>query len=222
MKSIEWQSKRVAVDRIDPTPNNYKIRSDLGVERLRHSLKKFGLAGTVVLNPSNPKGYLNPATYKGRYILIDGNSRLDDAKEKKRLFVEASLPNRMLTPAEFKEMSAMFDFAKAGEVDVERIEGDLGTTKAFFGAWGLNVPLHLLSNIGKTAKVEDVEPSKLSAKKQKQVDDVKASEMKIVQLFFSERDERLFRELEVKLVKKFKSSSTMETVLKAMQKAVKV
>lgn len=142
----------MAVDRIDPTPNNYKIRNDLGMERLRHSLKKFGLAGTVVLNPTDPKGYLNPATYKGRYILIDGNSRLDDVKEKKRTSVEASLPDRMLSPSEFKEMSAMFDYAKAGVVDEERIEQDLGTSKKFFDDWGMMVPARVLNTIGKAGQ----------------------------------------------------------------------
>lgn len=116
----------------------------------------------------------------------------------------------------------MFDFAKAGEVDVERIEGDLGTSQGFFKSWNLNIPLHLLSNIGKTAKGSvEVAPGKISAKKTKALQEVKASEMRLVQLSFTEQEERLFREAELVLIKRWATSSTMATVLRAMQTAIK-
>ena len=108
MKAITWSSKLVQVSTSKPTPTNYKIKTDLGKERLALSLKKFGLAGTVVLNTD--------------FTLIDGNSRLEEAKKEKQKTIWASFPNRKLSPAEFKEMSALFDFAKAGEVDVDRIQ----------------------------------------------------------------------------------------------------
>jgi len=50
-------------------------------------------------------------------------------------------------------MCAMFDFAVAGEVDVELIEQDLGTTKSFYEKWGMLMPIALLDRIGKSAQV---------------------------------------------------------------------
>lgn len=148
IKPIIWTPKRVLKSLIDPTPTNYKIKSDLGRERLKVSLKKFGLAGNIVCVP-NPKK-------KGRYVIIDGNSRLDEAlADKKVKWLWIGLPSRALSENEFKEMSAMFDFAKAGEVDTERIEQDLGTSKDFFDRWGMLVPTRVLDSIGKTAQVND-------------------------------------------------------------------
>jgi 16S rRNA G966 N2-methylase RsmD len=144
-QTIQWESKLVDVAAIAPTPTNYKIKTKLGQERLRESLKAFGLAGNVVCN------------YAGRFgdtkklVLIDGNSRREEAVAGgiKKLWV--SLPSRALTPKEFKEFSAMIDFAKAGEVDMERIEKDLGTTEAFYDRYKMSVPGKLLEALGKKA-----------------------------------------------------------------------
>lgn len=53
-------------------------------------------------------------------------------------------------------MSAMFDFAKAGEVDTERIKTDLGSHKDFYNKYGLEVPLALLDTMGARGKVEKI------------------------------------------------------------------
>lgn len=143
MKQITWQSKKVLTSSIDPTPTNYKIKSDLGKERLRQSLKAFGMAGNVACNYSDKSG---------RWDIIDGNSRWEQAVDRKEKFLWISIPSRRLTPKEYKEMSAMFDFAKAGDVDVERIEQDLGTTKDFFDKWGMLVPASILQTLGKNQK----------------------------------------------------------------------
>jgi DNA modification methylase len=98
----------------------------------------------------------------GRFVLIDGNSRREDAKTRKEKWVWISLPSRKLTPQEFREMSAMFDFAKAGEVDIERIERDLGDKKSFFDKWKMIIPTRVLDTIGKKATIsaEDFRPEK--------------------------------------------------------------
>lgn len=140
---IKWTSKLVRVADIDPTPKNYKIANALGKERLQLSLKKFGLAGNVILNYGT----------KGRWVLIDGNSRLIEAKDKKEKTIWASIPNKPLNGKEFKEMSAMFDYAKAGDVDEDAIKQDLGTSKDFFNQWGMQVPAAMLDKLGANAKV---------------------------------------------------------------------
>lgn len=212
MNKLIWNSKKVKVASIDPTPVNYKIKTELGRERLRASLSKFGIAGTVICNRGSG----------GRYTLIDGNSRVEEARANKVKVIEVSVPNRSLTLKEFKEMSAMLDFAKAGEVDIERIEKDLGKTKDFYKAWGLDVPLHLVADIGRGSSVGTVIPeTKRSAKDQKAVKEVQQSEMRLVQLTFTEKEEREFRTIEAKLIKLWGTSSTMETTLKAMRDAVR-
>lgn len=209
-KPITWTERKVELALIDPTPKNYKIKSDLGRERLNTSLARFGLAGSIVCVPSPAK--------KGRFMVVDGNSRLEVMKERKQKHISISVPSRQLSKQEFTEMSALFDFAKAGEVDLEGIEKDLGTKADFFKTWGLNVPLHLMENIGKGSAVVVDAPKGKKAKEA--VAQVRGSEMRLVQLTFDEGQERKFRDLEMKLIKKWATKSTMETVLKAMTYAV--
>jgi len=49
-QQISWTPKLVNVADVKPTEKNYKIKTDIGKERLQLSLKMFGLAGTVVVN----------------------------------------------------------------------------------------------------------------------------------------------------------------------------
>jgi len=207
-KAIEWSSKQVLLEHIKPTPVNYKIRSDIGRERFQESLKMFGLAGNVIVNPDGNK-----------FMLIDGNSRLEEAKAKKMKKVWVSVPNRKLTPIEFKQMSAMFDFATASEVDIERIQKDLGTSDDFFNTWKLTVPMEILDKIGKTGKV--VAPLHPEHKTTNGTDARGVSNVVMVQLFFSSKQEAVFRKMEEKLAKKFKTNSTTDTVLKTMVYACK-
>lgn len=204
--TITWKSIVVDVAKIKPTPINYKIRTALGYERLKTSLKKFGLAGTVVCNTD--------------LTLIDGNSRLEQEKEKGTKRMTVSVPNRKLTPQEFKEMSAMFDFAKVGSVDEERINGDLGKTRDFYEKWNLTVPKKLLDKVGK-AQVQEYQDNKQSKKKVKKAEKVSneqnLNDIVVVQLFFSNKQSDEFRKHEERLLKKFKLRSTTELVLKLVQ-----
>lgn len=201
---IQWKSRLVAVAKIRPTPNNYKIKNALGLERLKTSLAKFGLAGTVVVNTD--------------FTLIDGNSRLEQAKAKGLKQIEVSVPSRKLDAKEFKEMSALFDFAKAGEVDIERIQGDLGSTKDFFKNWNIEPPLKSLGAAGHLKEFSK-EVKQKSAVKGGEVPEVVAkSDYTMVQLFFDDKQEMLFRKIEEKLKIKFKVRTTSDVVLEAFKR----
>jgi DNA-binding cell septation regulator SpoVG len=196
---IIWVPKKVNVKDIKPTPNNYKIKTDLGKERLATSLKAFGMAGTVVVNTD--------------LCLIDGNSRLEEAKAKKEKTMWVSMPNRKLSPKEFTEMSAMFDFAKAGEVDMERIKKELGTHKDFYERYRMEVPLELLAGMGANAKIE--RDKKLQFPEDEEA--VEVNDIKMVQLFFNTKQEAEFRKIEEVLKKKLKVDNTTDCVLKAFR-----
>lgn len=199
--TIEWASKLVNVADIKPTPNNYKIKTDLGKERLATSLKSFGLAGTIVLNTD--------------LSLIDGNSRWEEAKAKGAKKIWASLPNRKLSAKEYHEMSAMFDFAKAGEVDLKRIEQDLGSTKEFYDKYKLSIPMAMLDKMGIKAEITPLAYPEGKLVKASNLPEV--GDIKMVQLFFSTKQESEFRTIEERLMKKFKTANTTDTVLKALK-----
>lgn len=206
-KPITWKSIKVVANCINPTANNYKIKSDLGKQRLQTSLGKFGRAGTVVCNY---------AKQKGKYDLIDGNSRWEDQMVKNpKGVMEISVPSRPLTKLEYEEMSAIFDFAVAGSVDLDRIKSEKGSTKDFFERWNLEVPMELLNNLGaKAKKVDVVYPDKNKGGEETAIP---VTDIKMVQLFFSVKQEAEFRKLEEKLMKRFKTSNTTDTVLKAIR-----
>lgn len=207
VQRITWSPKLVNVRDVKPTPNNYKIKSDLGRQRLTQSLEMFGLASTVVVNTD--------------MSLIDGNSRVEQAKERGEKKIWVSIPSRKLTPSEYKEMAAMYDFAKAGEVDEERIKGDLGKTKDFFDKWGITIPKEVMEKLSKQGKfIEDEIPAKGKNGKEGATINNKIDEMK-VELFFTEKEEGLFRKLDSKLAAKFRTESVSQTVLMAYKQLCK-
>lgn len=199
-KSITWSTKQVNIVDVRPTPNNYKIATELGKQRLAESLNKFGLAGTAVVNTD--------------MFLIDGNSRLEEAKKRKQKRMWVSMPSRKLTPKEFKEMSAMFDFAKAGEVDVDRIKGELGTAKKFYEEWGLEVPMELLKTLGSNAKVERQVISKGNGQP---LPEPSKDVQLMLTLFYTETQQKEFVKLVAKHGKRFKSEDLSVIVFKVLK-----
>jgi hypothetical protein len=205
-KRITWKSYRVALKDIKPTPNNYKIKTALGQERLKHTLKNFGLAGTVICNWGGRFGDIH------NVILIDGNSRVTEEREAGTTFIEVSLPDRVLTAQQYKEFSAMIDFAKAGEVDMERIEKEIGTTKSFYENYHLEPPVDLLNKLGANA------PKGPKLKETETAAPPVETDERAVTLYFTIKNEAIFRKMEERLKAKFKTVSTSDTVFKAFKK----
>lgn len=139
---IKWNVLQVEVSKIKPTPNNFKLKTEEGLARFNTSVASYGLAGVVVLNAD--------------FTLIDGNTRLEKAREMGMKKVWASMPDRKLSVKEFNEFSAMFDFAKAGDVDLKRIQDELGTTEQFFKKWGMEMPKVALAKLAEMEKNERV------------------------------------------------------------------
>jgi len=197
---ITWSSRLVNVGDVKPTPNNFKIKTDLGRERLQQSLKSFGLAGTIVVNTD--------------LVLIDGNSRLEEAKESKVKKIWASMPSRKLTSKEFTEMSALFDFAVAGKVDTERIQKELGTSDTFYKKWGFEIPFELLESMGSKASMNGLEYPE-DHEKGKSVEEVK--DIRMVQIFFTIAQEAQFRKWEIELRKRLKVGTTTDLIYKIVE-----
>lgn len=141
-KTITWKNIQVDVSKIKPTPNNFKLKTEDGTARFKTSVKDYGLAGAVILNAD--------------FTLIDGNTRVQEAKDRGIKKVWASMPDRKLTSKEFSEFSAMYDMARAGEVDVLRIKQELGTTDSFFKKWGFELPKASLNKLAELEAAERV------------------------------------------------------------------
>jgi len=207
MKRIKWKTREAEIKYIKPTPNNYKIKTALGAERLKHTLKTFGLAGAVVCNWGGKFGDMK------NLVLVDGNSRVEQETAAGTKILDVSLPDRILTPKEFKEFSAMIDFAKAGEVDMDRIEKDLGTSTDWYDKYKLEAPMYLLNKLGKNA------PKVKPTKDVEETVHVEIDE-RSVQLFYTIKQEAEFRRMETKLAAKLKTVSTSDTIFKALKKLV--
>lgn len=211
MKQIKWSSKQVEVKKIKFTPKNYKIKTDLGKERLKQSLKLFGLAGNVVVNTD--------------LTLIDGNSRVEEAVAAGDKKIWVSVPDRKLTPKEFNEMSAMYDFAKAGEVDIDSIQNDLGTREDFFRRWSMQIPPAMqerLAGMGKGATVKGVELEYPEEGEGTSGKEDKMSDVRMIQIYLQgQKQEDEFRAMEDTLAVRYKSTNITDTVLMAFRELTK-
>jgi hypothetical protein len=205
MKKIKWKNAVIEVSKIKPTPNNYKLKTEDGTNRLAHSIDKYGMAGQVILNAD--------------FTLINGNSRWELAKRKKEKTLNCSIPNRLLTKKEFTEFSALFDAAVAGEVDMLRIKEELGTSASFFKEWGFDMPKQTLSKLAEIEANEKV----INPTASRKIDE-KAKEIALspISLLFTRDESKKYIEIAESLYKKYKVDNVTDLSMKLMLQAKKL
>lgn len=201
-KIITWKNIQVEVSKIKPTPNNFKLKTEDGTARFKTSVKDYGLAGSVILNAD--------------FTLIDGNTRVEEAKERGIKKVWASMPDRKLTPKEFNEFSAMYDMARAGEVDVLRIKQELGTTDNFFKKWGFELPKASLDKLAQLEANEAVVNPTSSRKI-----DAKEITLRQITLLFTVKEAEEYIRIAESLYSKFKVDNITDLSMKLMLAAKK-
>lgn len=203
-KQIKWKNVEVLVSKIKPTPNNFKLKTEEGAARFKTSVDSYGLAGSVILNTD--------------YTLIDGNTRWEQAKEMGHKKIWASMPDRKLTAREFLEFSAMYDMARAGEVDLLRIKEEVGTTKTFFEKWGIAMPDAALDKLADMEKADKVVNPTTSRK----IDDkAREVETRNVTLLFTVAESEEFIRLAESLYAKFKVDNITDLAMKLVKLAKK-
>lgn len=200
LKLIKWKTIQVEVSKIKPTPNNFKLKTEDGTARFNTSIAKYGLAGAVILNAD--------------YTLIDGNTRWEKAKELKQKKIDASMPDRKLTPKEFNEFSALYDLARAGEVDTLRIMEELGTTKDFFKTWGFELPEKALSKLAELEKNEKVVNPTSARTIPEAAKEIPTSR---ITLLFLEDEAREFISIAESLYSRFKVDNITDLSLKVLR-----
>lgn len=202
-KAITWSSKQVDVKMIKPTPNNFKLKTEEGLSRFKHSVEKFGLAGTVILNAD--------------YTLIDGNTRVEKAREQGLKRIYASMPNRLLKPKEFTEFAAMYDLARAGEVDVDRIKNELGTTEQFFKNWGLELPKEAIVKLTEM----ELNEAKIESRPAKEIKNSPSNELARITLLFDKQQAEEYIRLAESLYARFKVDNVTDLSLAVLRFAKK-
>lgn len=195
-KQIKWRAVEVLISKIKPTPNNFKLKTEEGLSRFKHSVESYGLAGVVILNTD--------------YTLIDGNTRIEKAKELGEKKIWASIPDRKLTPKEFTEFAAMYDFAKAGEVDIERIKDELGSTESFFKSWGIDIPMKAQESL-KNLETQKIQP------RVKKEEAFKELNYKPLTLSFNVKDADEYLSIAESLYKHFKTDNLTDLSLLALR-----
>lgn len=198
-----WRVIQIAINKIKPTPNNYKLKTEEGQKQFDTSVSKYGRAGAVIVNAKESGGF---------YTLINGNTNIEKAKKLGERYVDASVPNKKLSPKEFIEFAAMFDAIRAGEVDVLRIKEELGTTGDFFKTWGWEAPEKVLKNLAALEKAE-IRPQAKGAKKEEK----KEIAMKHITLLFKTEEGEEFIRIGESLYTRFKVDNITDLALKVFQ-----
>lgn len=118
-EEIKWSLVEVDAKDVKVNPDNPKERNENGMNRLKKSLSKFGIVYDGICNKD--------------LTFIDGHSRFElNEKGTLRVFV----PSRQLDEDEYKEMNAIFDSAKAGDLDIEFVKEMF--TEEQFDYWDLD------------------------------------------------------------------------------------
>lgn len=199
-KTIQWRVKRIPISKIKPTPNNFKLKTEDGLARFNSSVERYGRAGAVIVNKD--------------FTLINGNTNIAKAKELGETMVDASIPDRQLTAREFLEFSAIFDEARAGQVDLLRIKKEIGSTNGFFKAFGLKMDQVVLDNLAELEKADGkIIATKQSLDKPKQV----AGPSPLTLLFTAQENQTVMKKAE-SLYTKYKVDNITDLVYKIFTK----
>jgi hypothetical protein len=118
-EKITWRlEENLDKSKIKINPNNPKVRDREGYERLQKLRDQFGTIFDGILNAD--------------YSLIDGHARLEQEPTGTGNYF---VPSRQLSEDEYKELNALFDLAKAGEIDQLILEEQF--TEEFFEEWNI-------------------------------------------------------------------------------------
>ena len=203
---FKWKVIQVPINKILPTPDNYKLKTEEGQDQFNTSVNEYGRAGAVIVNAKDKRGF---------YTLINGNTNIDKAKELGEKYVDASVPNKPLNPKQFKEFAAMFDAIRAGDVDKLRITQEIGTTKEFFKKWGWEMPQQSLNAVAQLEKA-DIKARSAGKSQPKQ-----AIETTSVTLIFTKDQHKEFVGLTDYFMSKFKIDNVTDVTLKVFKVARK-
>lgn len=196
-----WKVVRVPIKKIKPTPNNFKIKTEEGLAQFNTSVEKYGRAGAVILNAD--------------FTLINGNTNIEKAKELGETHVDASMPNKKLSPKEFTEFAAMFDAIRAGQVDELRIKKELGKTADFFKTWGWEPEKNQLDALAELEKKDGkIIPTSKATEKEKP----KGNETRPVTLLFTVDEAETFIKRAEALYDKYKVDNVTDLVFKVFTK----
>lgn len=202
MKNITWKTYVKPLTWLKPTPINYKLAVDDGSERLNQSMKKFGFAGSLIANLDG--------------TIINGNSRKAKLLKEGNKTCEVSLPSRKLTPKETQGFAAIFDFARAGEVDLASIKKDFGTTKGFLEMYGLDMPAAAVKNLQELEKAKINSNAKRSSKAKAEV-----IVSKPLTLVFTASEHAEFIAIAESLYSTFKCDNITDFLMKLVKQAKK-
>jgi len=108
-KTIEWDFIKVRSGDLKLNPANPKKKNEAGLKMLQKITKKFGLVFSGICNKD--------------LTIIDGHSRHDLSNPDD--LVSVFVPSRQLSPSEYSEMNAIYDLARAGDVDMMLVEMNL-------------------------------------------------------------------------------------------------
>jgi hypothetical protein len=209
---FEWTPHQVEVSKIKPTPNNFKIKTELGNALFSTSLSKYGIARAPLINVD-----VKANNWTNDMVLIDGNSLVEKAKKLKRKTIWVLVPNKKLTPAQFKEMNATFDYARAGHVDTERMDKELGSVEDFRQAWGRDLPMEAVEGLGKKANLDSLEFPGKKKKDTKSVSPTSTStqaSFKVVNLFLTNAQVSKWDSAVEKIMRKYKIENITDALYK--------
>lgn len=203
-KPIKWKAVEVELSKIKPTPNNFKLKTEDGTARFKTSVDSYGLAGVVILNKD--------------FTLIDGNTRVEKARQMGWKKIGASMPDRLLTPKEFTEFAAMYDMARAGEVDILRIREELGTTESFFKKWGMELPEKALAKLAEMEKNEAVVNPTASRKIPEKAQNIA---LRPISLLYTAEEANEFLNIAESLYNKYKVDNVTDLCMALVKQAKK-
>lgn len=150
---ISWTTKKVKVSNLKEYKGNPRTFTEKGIEDLKKSISKFGLAEPIVCNPD--------------LTIIGGHARKKTLELLNIKEVIAYIPERELTPKEIKELNIRLNKNIAGEWNFDLLANEFKVKDLL--DWGFENYELGISNVN----IDDFFSDKLNEKKEKKEEEIK-------------------------------------------------
>ena len=137
---MKWKTQRIEVSKLKEWDKNPRKLSEKGLNDLKKSIKKFGIAEPLVVNSD--------------FVICGGHGRLKVLQDLDIESVDCYVPERQLTQKEFEELNIRLNKNIAGDWDINKLIEEFNIDNLI--DWGFDENELKIENLTEELKPKDI------------------------------------------------------------------
>ena len=137
---MKWKTQRIEVSKLKEWDKNPRKLSEKGLNDLKKSIKKFGIAEPLVVNSD--------------FVICGGHGRLKVLQDLDIESVDCYVPERQLTQKEFEELNIRLNKNIAGDWEINKLIEEFNIDNLI--DWGFHENELKIENLTEELKPKDI------------------------------------------------------------------